>query len=77
MRRLATIVACALTLAILPFAPTPANAAPGPGWTYYSSFPALWICQYVGNQLVAGHQAQNYECDAGTPGQLALWILPY
>ncbi|WP_432828716.1 hypothetical protein [Dactylosporangium sp. CA-092794] len=48
-----------------------------PPWVYYSDFPLLWICQYVGNQLVAAQTARSYTCTDGAPGQLALWYLPY
>lgn len=90
MWRLATITAFALALTVAPLSLASADAAPQvsshsavtnvpatPQWVYYNQYPALWICQYVGNQLVAGGTFQNYECRAGTPGQLALWGLTY
>jgi hypothetical protein len=82
MRRLAAATAVTLAVITLAFAPTAANAATvhpqTPTWVYYESLPEPQsICYYVGNQLVASGKYQGYQWLAGTPGQLALWVLTY
>ena len=84
MRRTTLVAALALTLSMVVAAPATASTArsvptPQTGtWTYYESLPTpVSICQYAGNQLVASGQYAAYSCRAGTPGQIALWVLPY
>jgi hypothetical protein len=88
---MATITALALGLTILPITlAATADAAPQstsyssrtnapatPQWVYFSQFPEQWICVYEGNQLVASGRYQAASCRAGTPGQIALWVLTY
>jgi hypothetical protein len=90
MRRLATITAFALALTVLPFSlasastaspslagPSTTSAPATPQWQYYGEYPMPWICQYVGNQVVAAGSYQAYTCLAGSPGEIALWVLTY
>ena len=82
MRRLATIAAVVLTLSVLPFASTAANAAPAgaqsvpAGCIYDGTYPEQWICIYVGNQLVFSGTAEAYGCGLTGP-QFDLWYEPY
>jgi hypothetical protein len=85
---LAVIASFALAATVLLFSPASADAAPTSlsvtstitpataTWTYYAQYPMQWICVYVGNQLMFTGSYQAYSCRAGTPGQIALWVLP-